>query len=443
MSTTPEVRYAKSGDLNIAYTMAGEGDFDLVYIPGFVSHTEVFWELPLIAHHMQRLASFSRFVVFDKRGVGLSDPWAGAPTLDERMDDIRAVMDHAGIDQAAIFAVSEGGPMSLLFAATYPGRISALALYGTGARFARSDDYPFGPTREQAEPFLDLLEETWGEGGAVSVEMIAPSLADDLEFREQWGRARRTAASPKMGADLLRMNLDIDVRHVLPSVRTPTLVIHRRGDRFVPVEHGRYLADHIPGARYLELEGEDHLPWVNDDELLGEVEEFLTGRRGEAEPNRALATVLFTDIVGSTQRAAAEGDHRWRELLDAHDRATRREVVRFGGRAVKSTGDGFLATFDRPGAAIEAARAVIDAVRSGGLDIRVGLHTGEIELRGDDVGGIAVHIGARVAALAQAGEVLTSSTVKDLVVGSPFQFEDRGVHEMKGVPGEWRLCAVA
>ena len=436
------MKYAKSGDVNVAWVELGEGPIDLVYIPGFVSHVDVFLRQPLIGNHMRRLAAFSRVILFDKRGVGMSDPWSQPPTLDERMDDIRAVMDAAGSERAAIFAVSEGGPMALSFAATYPERVSALALYATGARFTQTDDYPHGYPREFVAPFLDLLEETWGESGAVSVEMIAPSLKDDVAFREEWGRARKIAASPRMAADTLRMNADIDVRHVLPAVQAPALVMHRTGDQFVPVENGRYLGEHLPGARYVEFDGADHLPFVNDDEIVGLVEEFLTGSRTEVVPDRALATVLFTDIVGSTERAAAEGDAAWRALLDRHDTTTRAEVERFGGRAIKSTGDGFLATFDRPGRAIEAARSVVAAVGQGGLQIRAGLHTGEIELRGDDVGGIAVHIGARVGALAGPGEVLVSSTVRDLVVGSPFTFDDRGTYQLKGVPGEWRLLAV-
>lgn len=438
----PEVKYAKSGDLNIAYCTVGDGPFDLVYIPGFVSHVETWWELPLIARHLSRLASFSRFTMFDKRGVGMSDPWQGAPTLDERMDDIRAVMDDAAIDQAAIFAISEGGPLASLFAATHPDRVQSLILYATGARLCSAPDYPHGVDRETAEVFVQAMEETWGQDTALSVDLISPTLANDEAFREAWARARRRAASPKMAADLLRMNIDMDIREVLPLIQTPTLVIHRTGDRFVSVEHGRYLADHIDGARYLELPGDDHLPFVNDDDILSEVEEFLTGSRAPGEPDRVFATVVFTDIVGSTERAAAEGDRHWRELLDAHDAATERQVERFGGRRVKSTGDGCLATFDRPGRAIEAARAVVEAVRAAGLEVRAGLHAGEVEVRGEDIGGIAVHIGARVAALAAPGEVLVSSTVKDLVVGSPFTFDDRGVHELKGVPGEWRLCAL-
>ncbi|HVM41704.1 MAG TPA: adenylate/guanylate cyclase domain-containing protein [Acidimicrobiia bacterium] len=436
------VRYAKSGDLNIAYRTAGEGDVDVVYVPGFVSHIDLFLDDPKVSPHFRRLASFSLLVVFDKRGTGLSDPWNGAPTLDERMDDIRAVMDDAGVERAVLFGVSEGGPLCLTFSATYPDRVSALVLYASGARFTRTDDYPFGLPMESVEPMLQQIEESWGDPDALATVAGSPSRIDDPEFKEAWARARRMSASPKMAADLLRMNCHIDVRHLLPLVSVPTLVLHRAGDQFVPVEHGRYLAEHLPGARYVELEGVDHVPFFDDDDLLDEIEEFVTGKRTVHDTERVLATVLFTDVVGSTERAAEVGDRRWRELLDDHDALTLREVERFGGRLVKLTGDGALAVFDRPGRALSAARTVLDSVASIGLQLRAGLHAGEVELRGDDVGGIAVHIAARVSALAQAGSVFTSATVKDLVVGSDFEFTDRGSHELKGVPGTWNVFEV-
>lgn len=442
MGKRAETYYARSGDLQIAYQQLGDGGFDLVYVPGFVSHVEVFQQEEHIRRHVFGLASFSRLLFFDKRGTGMSDPWEGAPTLDERMDDIRAVMDHTGVEHASIFAVSEGGPLALLFAATYPERVEALVLYGTGARFVQGDGYPHGPTLDEVEAYIPLLQEGWGVVSPGSLALAAPSMMDDHEFVQEWARARRIAASPKMAAEILRLNCKIDVRDILATIHVPSLVVHRSGDGFVPVEHGRYLAEHLPNGRLVELDGVDHMPFIDADEITAEAEEFLTGHRSAPEPDRALATVLFTDIVGSTERAASEGDARWRSLLDRHDASARREVLRFGGRVVKSTGDGILATFDRPTRAISAARAVVEAVQAVGLDIRAGLHTGEIELRNDDVGGLAVHIGARVGGLAGSGEVLVSSTVKDLVVGSGLQFEERGAHELKGVPGEWRLFAV-
>ena len=438
-----ETYYARSGDLQIAYQMLGDGDLDLVYVPGFVSHVEVFLEHPHIHRHLASLASFSRLLFFDKRGVGMSDRWDSAPTLDERMDDIRAVMDHAGVERASFFAVSEGGPLALLFAATYPERVRSLVFYATGARFARGEDYPHGLTLEQIDAFLPVMREGWGVVDPASLALAAPSKMDDPEFVEGWARARRIAASPKMATDILRLNCEIDVRGILPTVQAPALVLHRSGDRFVDIEHGRYLAEHLPNAEFVELDGTDHMPFIDPDQIAVEAEEFLTGHRSVPEPDRALATVLFTDIVGSTERAANEGDAHWRALLDHHDRCTRRTVERLGGRVVKSTGDGVLATFDRPSAAIEAARATADAVADVGLQIRAGVHTGEIELRGDDVSGIAVHIGARVGALAGPGEVLVSSTVKDLVVGSSFRFQHHGYHALKGIPGDWQVFSVA
>lgn len=437
-----ETRYARSGELHIAYQILGDAGLDLVYTPGFVSHVEIFQEEPHMARHLRRIQSFARLLMFDKRGTGMSDPWHAVPTMDERMDDIRAVMDDAGIERAALFGVSEGGPLSLVFAATYPERVSALVIYASGARFSRAEDYPWGPSLEAVLPLLELMERRWGDASSESVAITAPSLADDQRFVEEWARARRRSASPRMGVDLLRMNLGIDVRGVLEAISVPTLVLHRTGDRFVDIAHGRYLAEHIPGAQFVELPGEDHIPFVNDEDLLDEVEGFLTGSPAGGDTDRALATVLFSDIVGSTELAARVGDREWRALLDIHDLATTRAIERYGGRAVKSTGDGFLATFDRPGRAIEAATAVVEEVRRGGVEVRVGLHTGEIELRGGDVGGLAVHIGARIAALAGTGEVLVSRTVKDLVAGGRTSFTDRGTVELRGVPDSWQLYAV-
>jgi pimeloyl-ACP methyl ester carboxylesterase len=439
----PETSYAKSGDVSIAYQVAGEGALDVVFVMGWVSHLDLFWEEPSFARFLTRLGSFSRLILFDKRGTGLSDrvPTDRLPTLEQRMDDVRAVMDAVGSERAALVGVSEGAPMCTLFAATYPERTSALVMIGGYARRLRGDDHPWAPTIEDRQAYLEELERTWG--GPVGIEARMPSVANDERVRRWWATYLRMSASPGAVAALTRMNLDLDVRHVLPSIRVPTLVVHRSGDRLLPVENGRYLAANIPGARYVELPGDDHLPFAGDqDAILDEIEEFLTGVRRGPEPDRVLATVLFTDIVGSTEQAARLGDREWRALLDRHHDLVRRELGRWRGHEVDTVGDGFLATFDGPGRAVRCACAIRDGVRSLGLEIRAGLHTGEVELHGTDVTGIAVHIGARVAAFAPAGEVLVSSTVKDLVSGSGIDFEERGAHALKGVPGEWQLFAV-
>ncbi len=439
----PETRYARSGDVNIAYQVVGEGPPDLVYVLGWVSHVELLWEEPASARFLERLASFSRLVLFDKRGTGLSDRVAEAelPTLEQRMDDVRAVMDAAGVERAALLGLSEGGPMCLLFAATYPERTAALVLMGAYARRLRADDYPFGAAPESYDTFLDEIRDHWG--GPVGLEVRAPSLAGDAAFASWWANYLRMSASPGAALALTRMNRDIDVRHVLPTIGVPTLVLHRVGDRSLPVEGSRYLAERIPGARLVEFPGDDHLPWLGDqDVILDEIEEFLTGVRRGPEPDRVLATVLFTDVVGSTARAAELGDRSWRELLARHHALVRRELERWRGREVDTAGDGFLATFDGPARAIRCACAARDAVRDLGLELRAGLHTGECEIVGSNVAGIAVHIGARVAALAGAGEVLVSSTVRDLVAGSGIVFSERGEHELKGVPEKWRIYAV-
>ncbi|GAF78085.1 unnamed protein product, partial [marine sediment metagenome] len=402
--------------------------FDLVFIPGFVSHLECGWEQPTYTRFFQRLASFSRLIMFDKRGTGLSDRVSVTelPTLEQRMDDVRAVMDAVGSERAALFGISEGSPMSALFAATYPERTSAIVLYGSFMGFTG-----LRPTDEQLQVFLNAIEQSWGQG--IGLPIFAPSRADDQLFKQWWARYQRLAASPGAAVALFQMNFEIDIRHVLPAVRVPTLVLHQTGDRAVPVDHGRYMAQEIPGARYVELPGANHWPWFGEsDAVLDEVQEFLTGVRPGPEPDRVLATVLFTDIVGSTERAAELGDRRWRDLLDSYYALARRELGRFRGREVKTTGDGFLATFDGPARGIRCACAVSDSVGPLGIAIRSGLHTGECEVMGDDVGGIAVHIGARVAAEAAAGEVLVSSTVKDLVAGSGLRFEDRGARALKG-----------
>jgi class 3 adenylate cyclase len=437
---TPQTRYAKSGDVHIAYQVVGAGGIDLVYVPGWISHLEYAWEEPSYARFLNRLASFSRLIMFDKRGTGMSDRDAGLPTLEERMDDVRAVMDAVGSERAAIFGTSEGGNMSVLFAATYPERTVALVTFGIFAKRIWSEDYPWAPTPEEREAWYAKLEREWG--GPTELETLAPTKVGEERFAAWWGSYLRVGASPQAALTLARTNTQIDIRDVLPTIRVPTLVLHRMGDRDVSVEEARYIAGRISGARLVQLPGQDHLMFVGDqDALVDEIEEFLTGVRRGPDPDRVLATVLFTDIVGSTARAAEVGDRRWHDLLERHHAVVRRALGRFRGREVDTAGDGFLATFDGPARAIQCARAIVEGVGQLGLEVRAGLHTGECELAGDRVRGIAVHIGARVASLARPGEVLVSSTVKDLVAGSGIRFEERGERELKGVPGRWRLFA--
>jgi pimeloyl-ACP methyl ester carboxylesterase len=433
----PVTRYAKSGDVHIAYQVFGEGPLNLVLAPPFVSNIENYWDEPDFSRWLLRLASYARVVMLDKRGTGMSDRVSELPGLDERIDDLRAVMDAAGMEQAALLGMSEGGPLTALFAATYPERCRALVLYGTFARFAS-----WLPTEEALAEFLGYIDQAWGTGG--SLPLFAPTRANDPSFQRWWGRFERLGASPAAASALMRMNSQIDISGILPTIRVPTLVIHRTEDVTINVEGGRYLAEHIPGARYLELPGTDHIPFVGDNagEIADAIEEFLTGARAPVTVDRVLATVLFTDIVGSTEKAAALGDRRWRDLLDNHHATIRRNLARFRGHEIKTTGDGILATFDGPARGVRCACAIADEIRPLGIEVRAGLHTGECEMIDDDVGGIAVHIGARVASLAGAGEVLVSSTVKDLVAGSGLRFGDRGSRSLKGVPGEWRIFAV-
>jgi len=439
----PEVQYARSGDVDIAYQVVGAGPLTLVFVQGWVSNIEWAWQEPSLARFLRRLASFSRLILFDKRGTGLSDRVAvdDLPTLEQRMDDVRAVMDAAGVERAALLSVSEGGPMCILFATTYPQRTDALVMLGGYARRLWAEDYPFGATPEEYDGFLQRIQEGWG--GAVGIEARAPSVLDDERFRTWWATYLRMSASPGAAYALTLMNGGIDVRHALPTIGVPTLIVHRTGDRSLPVEGSRYMAERIRGAKLVEVPGDDHLPWVGDqDEILDEVEEFLTGVRRGPDPDRVLATVLFTDVVRSTERAAELGDKRWRELLASHHVAVRRQLAQWRGTEIDTTGDGFLATFDGPARAIRCACAARDAVRDLGLEIRAGLHTGEFEIFGSTIAGLTVHTGARVAALAGPGEVLVSSTVKDLVAGSGIELDDRGEHELKGVPGTWRIYAV-
>jgi len=432
------IRYAKSGDVHIAYRVFGDGPRDIVLIPGTISHVELLWELPINEHLLKRLTAFARVIVFDKRGQGLSDRVA-EQTLEERSGDVRAVMDAAGSERATIYGWSEGGPMCLMFAATYPERTAALVLYGT---FASMSAEPWGVTRERLDLFLGELDKRWGQGvlGLLNV----PSRRGDQAFLERFARIERAAASPGSVLSLIRANYEVDVRHLLPAIRVPTLILHRAGDELVPVRTGRYLAEQIPGATYAEIPGTDH--FVVDPEtqdiIADQIEEFITGERRRLEPDRVLATVMFTDIVASTQRVAEMGDGRWRELRGSWHAMMRRELAAFRGREVDTAGDGLLATFDGPARAIRCACSVRERVHALGLQVRTGLHTGECELAGDGVVGIAVHIGARVAALAGPDEVLVSSTVRDLVAGSGLQFVDRGTHRLKGVPDDWRLFVV-
>ncbi len=436
----PETRYARSGDLHIAYQVVGDGPIDLVYVPTWISQVEHYWEEPGVKRYFERLASFSRLIMFDRRGSGLSDPVAGAPTLEEQMDDVVAVMEAAGSERAAVFAQLDGGAMAALFAATHPERTTALVLYEAMARMSWAPDYDWALRPEEREA---RLQQPWGDGSRISG--LAPKSSSNPRVRSWFARLERLAASPGTAAKLSRTNAEVDVRAVLPSIQVPTLVLHRAGDRFIDPRHSRYLADHVPGARFVELVGEEAISFgVDSDPLLDEIEEFLTGARHRVDGDRILATVMFSDVVDSTLRAAELGDRRWRDLLESLDSTLGRELVRFRGRAVKTMGDGLLATFDGPARAIRCATAIREAARAQfGLELRCGLHTGEIEVIGSDVGGIAVHIGARVGATASAGEVLVSGTVKDLVAGSEIRFEDRGELELRGVPGQWRLWAVA
>jgi class 3 adenylate cyclase len=439
-SSSPPTQYAQSGGVNIAYQVVGDGPLDLVYVPGWVSHVELAWELPDLAAGFERLASFSRLILFDKRGTGMSDPVAPdqLPTLEERMDDVRAVMDAVGSERAVVFGASEGGNMSMLFAATYPQRTIALATFGSTARRIWTPDYPWAPTVERRQEAFDDVEANWLTG--MGWEDLAPSrsTADIAEL----GRYYRRSASPGAALALMKMNTQVDVRDVLPTIHCPTVVMHRIDDRDAHVEEGRYIASRIPGARYVEFPGADHSWWTLDrDAIIDEVEELATGTRPAPQPNRVLATVLFTDIVDSTARLREVGDQAWADLLTRHHAVVRRELDRYRGREVDTAGDGFLARFDGPARAIRCAIAARDAVHGLGLELRAGLHTGECEVVGDRVAGIAVHTGARIAALAAPGEVLVSSTVRDLVSGSGVEFEERGEQELKGV-GVRRIYAV-
>lgn len=445
----PETRYAKSGDVSIAYQVVGEGEHDIVWVPGFISNVELAWEWPQWARLYERIAELGRLIIFDKRGTGLSDRATGIAQLETRMDDVRAVMDAAGSERSALIGVSEGVPMTLLFAATYPERTTAAVLYGSAPpRSTWAPDFQDALTREEWLARIPEREQEFGTSKGVerSVGWLAPSLQGDSGFVEWWSRFERQSASPSALGQLFRMNMDIDIRHVLPTIRTPTCFVHRVGDA-VLIESSRYMADRIPGAELVELPGDDHAPFVDPDQVIEPVAEFLARVWAEraweqTEIDRVLATVLFTDIVGSTEKAVELGDREWHDLVERHHGVVRSQLARFRGREIDTAGDGFFATFDGPARAIHCARAIAESVRELGIEIRAGLHTGEVELAEDRPRGIAVHIGARVSARAEPGEVLVSNTVKDLVAGSGIDFEDRGTAELKGVPGEWRLYAV-
>ena len=441
VSASP-IRYATNGDIHLAYRTVGDGPIDLVLVQGALTNLEVLWDIPEYGSYCEQLAAFSRLIIFDKRGMGLSDR-VRIGTLEERMDDVRAIMDHVDSESAVLMGVSEGGPMSMLFAATYPERTQALVLCGAEVKEETTDDWPWGEwTREEFEEYVTVekMLERWGKG--LNLGYFAPSRKDDERLRELFGHLQLQSASPHDAVAFMRMAFDIDVRHVVASINTPTLIVHRTGDGVCHVENARWLAKNIRDSKYVELPGEDHLPWIDGDDMMDEVREFLTGVREPAEPERVLATVLFTDIVGSTERARELGDRRWRDLVQRHHELVRRDLDRFRGTEIDTAGDGFLATFDGPARAIRSGKAIVESVHSLGLEIRAGLHTGEVELAGGGVRGIAVHTGARGASHAGAGEVLVSQTVKDLVAGSGIEFEDRGTHELKGIPGEWRLFAV-
>ena len=432
------VKYAKSGDVHIAYRVFGEAPRDIVLIPGTLSHFEVSWERAASRHLLNRLTAFARVIVFDKRGQGLSDRVA-EQTLDERIGDVRAVMDAAGSKRATIYGWSEGGPMCLMFSATYPERTSSLVLYGT---FASVKDPPRSMSREKNEEITSKWVAHWGEG--TLVELNIPSAINNKAVVQAVARLERASASPGSIRALREANYELDVRHILPVIHVPTLILHRVGDALVPVACGRYLAENIPGARFAEIPGTDHTVIDNDtqDVIADHIEEFITGERHRPEPDRVLATVMFTDIVGSTERAAEIGDERWRELLGSYYEVVRKELAVFRGREVDTAGDGLLATFDGPARAIRCACSVRERLRQLGLQVRTGLHTGECELIGGNIGGIAVHIRARVATAANPDEVIVSSTVKDLVAGSGIKFANRGLHTLKGVPEEWHLFTV-
>jgi class 3 adenylate cyclase len=440
----PITRYTRSGEASIAYQVVGNGNLDLLFMPGWISQVEQLWELPALRRLLERLTIFGRVILFDRRATGLSDSVGGPHTLEQEADDALAVLDAAHSERAALFTYGLGGPVGAKLAAERPQRVGALIMYASIARTVWAHDYEWAMTSEERAEWTERSIASWGEVDGPGLPVLAPSMADDPALATWFARLQRLAASPSEARTLLNAAAELDVRELLPNISVPTLVMHRADDTAWDPRHSRYLAEHIPTARYLELDGGDSLPFVGDsDAIVEEIEEFLTGGRRGGEHARALLTVMFTDIVDSTARAAEVGDGRWRDLLARHDEEVRKELHRFSGREVKTVGDGFLATFDRlPSRALRCALAITESARELGIEVRVGVHTGECELIGEDVGGMAVHIASRVSALAAPGEVLVSGTVFGTVVGGPFNFEDRGFHELKGVPGRWPLFAL-
>ena len=437
----PRTHYAKAGDISIAYQVTGNGPIDLVRVPGWISNVDYDWEYAPQARLIERISQFSRFIRFDKRGTGLSDREVGYPTLEQRMEDVHAVMDAVGSERAVLFGTSEGGNMSILFAGTYRDRTAGLILHGCQARGEWAPDYPWAPTKEQTERALATMERDWG--GMIDLDEGAPSLANDHLAREWCAAYMRYAASPKAAVAMWRLGAEVDVRGILSSIRVPTLVLQKEHDRWTKQEEGRYLASHIPNAKFVLLAGTDHLIWGDgQDELVQEVEEFVTGVRPVQPSDRVLLTLLFTDIVGSTRLAAEKGDQQWRDLLQKHDDVARHEFRRHGGTEVKSTGDGFLASFLGPTPAINCAAAIRDRMAVLNLPIRAGIHTGECSTRGGDLSGLAVHLASRLLNHAGQGEVVISRTVKDLLVGSEFKFDDRGQATLRDIPGLWQIYAV-
>ena len=440
----PDTRYARLEDSYIAFQVVGSGPRDIVFMSAWFSHVDGRWEEPRFAALLRRLSGLGRLIVFDKRGSGASDPLPTAePTWEDWADDILAVMDAVGSDRATVIGVGDSGPMALLFAASHPERVASLVVVNTGARLTREgDDYPWGLTEEGLERFLDRARKTWGTGGITDV--FSPSAADDERYRQWWARYQRMGASPGRAVKMAQLIFQMDARKALPAIRVPTLILHRKDFRFFPIEIGRYLAEHIPGAKLVELEGADGFIYLGDmNGVVDEIEEFVTGTRRAPDIDRALATVVITDMIGSTDLAAKLGDRRWREILDRHDEIIRDRLAVHRGRLHRATGDGILATFDGPGRAIRCAFEIRDRLREAGVEIRTGIHTGEVEFRGTEIGGIAVHIAARLMTEAGAGEIIASETVKVLVTGSGIGFLDRGVKALKGVPDEWRLYVVA
>lgn len=440
----PITRYTSSGGASIAYQVTGEGRLDLVFMTGWISQVEHLWESTGLRRLLERLSVFGRLILFDRRGTGLSDGVGEPYTLEQEAQDALAVLDAAGSERAALFTYGLGGPVAAVLATEHPERVGALIMYASIARALWAPDYDWAMTREERAEWIDRAVDSWGAADHPGIPVMAPSMADDPALISWFARMQRLAASPGNARELLTAAADLDVRELLPKIRVPTLVMHRNGDTAWDPRHSRYIAERIPGARYVELEGTDSLPFLGDsDAIVEEIEQFLTGGRAGGEATRALLTVMFTDIVDATPRAAELGDSRWRDLLARHDEDLRKELRHFEGHEVKTVGDGFLATFaGPPSRALRCALAITESARALGIELRVGIHTGECELIGDDVGGMAVHIASRVSGLAGGGEVLVSGTVFGTVVGGPFGFEDRGFHELKGVPGRWPLFAL-